>query len=566
MLLLFLQRALSYGVHERMEQSVVNRMIRINFYYMVLFVMLTLSIVYAIFSELANLVLINGITLGITLALYFILTNEKRVNLGSMFALFLTAALFLNGFIFNMGVSDTMILALYLLFPLGATSINGRNGIYVPIGLGLITILLNSLPGLETSVHLDLFNALVFFSVYTMIILVSLYIEYTNRELLSGLIRSRNLAENEAVQKDEFIGALSHKLRTSLSNIALINSLVNDKRISPDQHDLMETLKESTNLLIEDVNNIVEIASPGIMDYKRSIVSFDLATVLDKSVNILTTGESFSEEIFITRKDNLDHFIIGDPSLVRSLAVNIIKGLDSFKPDHRPVELIVRNLKETPSQIRLQFEFRIKTKRGVVLAERVKRLHQDEGSHGSSLANAYTLLLESESSLSASYDADHAALLFFLDFTKDPTKQILVPQDVPSDEEPKKSGTSLDQARILLVEDNVINQKIVLLSLNKQVAQIDVAVNGKKALEMFGLKQYDLVLMDIMMPVMDGITATKKIREIESPGDSHIPIIAVTANALAGDRENCLAAGADDYIAKPFTADLMIRKMKNLLA
>ncbi len=98
------------------------------------------------------------------------------------------------------------------------------------------------------------------------------------------------------------------------------------------------------------------------------------------------------------------------------------------------------------------------------------------------------------------------------------------------------------------------------------MAQIDVAVNGKKALEMFGLKQYDLVLMDIMMPVMDGITATKKIREIESPGDSHIPIIAVTVNALAGDRENCLAAGADDYIAKPFTADLMIRKMKNLLA
>jgi CheY-like chemotaxis protein len=72
--------------------------------------------------------------------------------------------------------------------------------------------------------------------------------------------------------------------------------------------------------------------------------------------------------------------------------------------------------------------------------------------------------------------------------------------------------------------------------------------------------------MDIMMPVMDGITATKKIREIEATGGHHIPIIAVTANALAGDRENCLAAGVDDYIAKPFTAELMINKMKNLLA
>jgi len=83
---------------------------------------------------------------------------------------------------------------------------------------------------------------------------------------------------------------------------------------------------------------------------------------------------------------------------------------------------------------------------------------------------------------------------------------------------------------------------------------------------MFGLKQYDLILMDIKMPVMDGIVATKKIREIESTGDSHIPIVAVTANALAGDRDNCLAAGVDDNIAKPFTTDLLIKKMKNWLA
>ncbi len=73
-----------------------------------------------------------------------------------------------------------------------------------------------------------------------------------------------------------------------------------------------------------------------------------------------------------------------------------------------------------------------------------------------------------------------------------------------------------------------------------------MAANGKLALEMFGSKQYDMILMDIMMPVMDGLTATKKIREIESTNESHIPIITITANALAGDRDNCLAAGADD--------------------
>ncbi|MEA3463071.1 MAG: response regulator, partial [Bacteroidota bacterium] len=95
---------------------------------------------------------------------------------------------------------------------------------------------------------------------------------------------------------------------------------------------------------------------------------------------------------------------------------------------------------------------------------------------------------------------------------------------------------------------------------------IDVASNGKQALEMFGSKQYDMILMDIMMPIMDGIMATQKIREIESTTNGHVPIVAVTANALAGDRENCLAAGVDDYIAKPFTTEMLVRKMKNWLA
>ena len=140
------------------------------------------------------------------------------------------------------------------------------------------------------------------------------------------------------------------------------------------------------------------------------------------------------------------------------------------------------------------------------------------------------------------------------------------PDNVAKEHKPQKPGLLLKDAKILLAEDNIINQKIVLLSLQKVVRKIDVATNGKEALELFGVKQYDLILMDIMMPVMDGITATKKIREIEATGERHIPIIAVTANALAGDRENCLAAGVDDYIAKPFTAELMINKMKNLLA
>ena len=115
------------------------------------------------------------------------------------------------------------------------------------------------------------------------------------------------------------------------------------------------------------------------------------------------------------------------------------------------------------------------------------------------------------------------------------------------------------------MEDNLINQKIVLLSLKKLVKNIDVAVNGKEALDKFGTSKYDIILMDVQMPIMNGYTAAKKIREIEASTNSHTPIIAITANALMGDREECLAAGMDDYISKPFQIEVLIQKMRNLL-
>jgi CheY-like chemotaxis protein len=124
----------------------------------------------------------------------------------------------------------------------------------------------------------------------------------------------------------------------------------------------------------------------------------------------------------------------------------------------------------------------------------------------------------------------------------------------------------IGEASILLVEDNLINQKIVLLSLEKLVRNIDIASNGKEALDKFGTANYDLILMDIQMPVMDGFLATKKIREIEASTNSFTPIIAITANAMSGDREACLAVGMDDYISKPFQIDILVEKMKTLLS
>ncbi len=110
--------------------------------------------------------------------------------------------------------------------------------------------------------------------------------------------------------------------------------------------------------------------------------------------------------------------------------------------------------------------------------------------------------------------------------------------------------------RILLVEDNYLNQKLILINLNKLGFAIDIANNGKEALDKVNTNSYDLVIMDLMMPIMDGLEATRIIRNNETGTLNHLPIIGLTANTFDADREKCLSTGMDEYMAKPF--DLLL--------
>jgi osomolarity two-component system sensor histidine kinase NIK1 len=119
-----------------------------------------------------------------------------------------------------------------------------------------------------------------------------------------------------------------------------------------------------------------------------------------------------------------------------------------------------------------------------------------------------------------------------------------------------------DRLSILLVEDNILNQRIVTFSLKKYNHNVVIANNGIEAIERFRESKYDAILMDIMMPMMDGLEATLKIRELEDEmkADSRTPIIALTANTMDNDREKCIAYGMDEFMAKPFD----IEKLKQI--
>jgi CheY-like chemotaxis protein len=122
-----------------------------------------------------------------------------------------------------------------------------------------------------------------------------------------------------------------------------------------------------------------------------------------------------------------------------------------------------------------------------------------------------------------------------------------------------------EEKKIIIIDDETDVITYLTTFFNDNGFETVFANNGKEALDKFGSAKYDVILMDIQMPIMNGIVTTKKIRSIEKSTNTHTPIIAITANALLGDKEECLAAGMDDYISKPFQIETLINKMEQQL-
>ena len=127
-------------------------------------------------------------------------------------------------------------------------------------------------------------------------------------------------------------------------------------------------------------------------------------------------------------------------------------------------------------------------------------------------------------------------------------------------------GGGTEPLTVLVVDDNIVNQKVATYHLESKGHRVEVAENGRQALELIDGGGFDLVLMDVQMPVMDGIEAAREIRRLEKSNGSHIPIIATTARALKGDSEECLEAGMDDYISKPIQSDQLFAVIARTLA
>lgn len=387
--------------------------------------------------------------------------------------------------------------------------------------------------------------------------------------------------KNSNKLNEEFIAKLSHQIRTPLNNIMVISNILSSTTLDDKQKDMIDTIQASTNNLVNVLNSMIEISNVDIRDNSEFNINFNLQTTVNNTLKLFTS-QSFNNITFNLKVDeSLPKEFFGDPVKLKQIFLNIVENIIKNKTSNKiTIDIKIGKSKENQDSTELFFELKSNKPLMLPINENHSQFVVNESTFSSASTHIYIELLglnvtqklieNKGGKLSIALTSENAAFSFPYTLAntiihQDDKASKALGDDLTKERTSSQTPILLENANVLLVEDNLINQKIVVLSLKKMVKTIDIASNGKEALDKFGTSKYDIILMDIQMPIMNGIVSTKKIREIEASTTSHTPIIAITANALLGDKEECIEAGMDDYISKPFQIEVLIQKMKNLL-
>jgi CheY-like chemotaxis protein len=375
-------------------------------------------------------------------------------------------------------------------------------------------------------------------------------------QLNTKIKESLNNFSSLSEKKDDVIIDFSHKIREPLNNLVIIADLLMESGLQKKQKELLETFIASTNNMVTIVNELTMQSAGNLSFQHRKAIKFNLLSTIQNTIELYNLKDKANIDFILNKKEFNDLECFGDPIILKQIFLDLFNTIENQNTD-RSTKVTINLKKEKETAGENFMGLRIQTDKSIVLID----------NSGNERSLAAGLISSSRGTFRQEVGNNSTVLNIMLPFASPvpDAKQNLASQKIEELIQKEKIHKELKDLKILLVEDNLINQKITLLTLSPLVSSIDTAANGKEALDKFGTSNYDLILMDIKMPVMSGLVAAEKIRALESTTSSHVPIIAITANAMIGDKEKCLSAGIDDYISKPYQPAALINKIKNHL-
>ncbi|BCW95479.1 MAG: ATP-binding protein [Fimbriimonadales bacterium] len=386
---------------------------------------------------------------------------------------------------------------------------------------------------------------------------------------LRALLEAKHEAERLAQARSEFLANMSHEIRTPMNGVIGMLHLLKDTPLSEEQRDLLHTAETSAQHLLEILNDILNLAKIEAGQMKLERTPTDLRRLVKETCEMVRPQARLKGILLREELPEADLYALADPTRLRQVLLNLLSNAIKFT-EHGEVVVRLTQL-PTPADAadHLVLRFEVQDTGVGIPPEKQQQIfepfRQADGSTtrkygGTGLGLAISRkLVELMGGQMGVVSAVAAGATFWFELALPASE---APAHVQLEKQLRAAEpTALTGLRVLVAEDTYVNQKVIRRTLEKWGVEAQIASNGREALEWLSREPFHLVLMDCQMPEMDGYEATRRIRAYEQPRGLHIPIIALTANALEGDREKCLECGMDDYLTKPLNPDLLWEKL-----
>lgn len=378
------------------------------------------------------------------------------------------------------------------------------------------------------------------------------------------LLDSKRIAEEIASTKDEFIANMSHEIRTPMNAIMGFTELLTDTYLTEDQLSYVNAIQNAGEILLNIINDILDISKIESGNLHLEAIPFNPSTVVSKGIELLQPFAK-DKKLDIIFNNNLSEIeVIGDKHRLSQVVYNIVNNAIKFtQKGNISINL---DLIEENNQPILLFKVRdtgegIPKEKLVTIFERFTQLehHATKSKHGTGLGLNIVQKLISLQNGTIDVESELNVGTTFTIRIPYKRSESVVKKTIKSDQLSNKENSNY---KLLLCEDNELNRMLAKKVIQQFGFQMDVVENGALGVEALRNQKYDLVIMDLQMPVMDGYEATRQIRNTLK---LDLPILAMTAHSLVGEREKCLEVGMNEYIPKPFKQEELYAALIDLL-